>query len=90
MYKVKQSNSFKKDVKLAKKRGLNFQNLKDVVTLLACNKKLPIKYQDHSLTGNFKDCRECHIQPDWLLIYSIDKNNLILHLLRTGTYSDLY
>ena len=87
---VKYSNLFKKDYKLMKKRGRNMKLLQEVVEILANNKALPVKYKDHILLGNFSGYRECHIQPDWLLIYKIDKNELILTAFRTGTHSDLY
>ena len=68
MLKVVPSNQFKKDLKLAKKRGFNINHLSKVVNTLAAQKKLDAKYRDHSLTGEYKDFRECHIEPDWLLI----------------------
>ncbi|MCI6652188.1 MAG: type II toxin-antitoxin system YafQ family toxin [Ruminococcus sp.] len=64
--------------------------LKDVIEILASGQMLPEKYKDHNLTGNYYDCRECHITPDWLLIYKINNNELILYLTRTGTHSDLF
>ena len=64
--------------------------LKEVLLLLANGETLPIQYRDHNLTGNYIGCRECHISPDWLLIYEVDNNELILYLLRTGTHSDLF
>lgn len=64
--------------------------LEEVIEILASGNPLPEKYQDHSLNGNYKDCRECHITPDWLLIYQIRKKELILYLTRTGTHSDLF
>ena len=64
--------------------------LEEVIEILASGNPLPEKYQDHSLNGNYRDCRECHITPDWLLIYQIRKMELILYLTRTGTHSDLF
>lgn len=64
--------------------------MEDVVDKLAAGEKLAPKYKDHELIGNFKGCRECHITPDWLLIYEIANDELILYLTRTGTHSDLY
>lgn len=81
---------FKKDYKLIKKRGMNINVLKEIVGKLANNIPLEEKYKDHQLTGNYKGFRECHIQPDWLLIYLIEDNKLILTLSRTGTHSDLF
>jgi len=90
MYKIAASTKFKKDLRLAIKRGYNISLLDDVVTVLAAGKVLNEKYLDHPLKGNYKGCRECHITPDWLLIYEIDGDELILHLTRTGTHSDLF
>ena len=84
------SNQFKKDLKLAKKRGYDLDLLNDVVETLANQQQLDTKYRDHSLSGNFAEFRECHIQPDWLLIYRIDNEELFLLLARTGTHSDLF
>ena len=89
-YEIKPSNQFKKDLKLAVKRGYKIELLTAVIDLLANGENLPEKYKDHSLTGDFVNCRECHITPDWLLIYQIDGNELILYLTRTGTHSDLF
>ena len=90
MLKIVQSNKFKKDLKLARKRNLNLEELKIVITKLANQEKLEEKYRDHALSGNFSDFRECHIKPDWVLIYTIDDEELELFLFRTGTRSDLY
>ncbi len=84
------SNQFKKDMKLAQKRGFDLGKIKAVISVLASGNTLEPKYRDHSLTGNYADFRECHIQPDWLLIYKIDNGNLLLILSRTGTHSDLF
>ena len=83
---------FKKDYKLAKRRGLNVKLLKDIILKLANGEVLDSKYKDHSLSGNWIGHRECHIQPDWLLIYHYDDNVLVLTLTltRTGTHSDLF
>lgn len=89
-YEVKTTSQFKKDYKLAMKRNLNTGLLKEIVELLANGKELPEKYRDHNLTGNWKGHRECHIQPDWLLIYKIENDVLVLTLARTGTHSDLF
>lgn len=89
-YIVKNTSQFKKDYKLAQKQGLNINLLKDVVAKLANGETLPEKHRDHSLTGNWLGFRECHIRPDWLLIYRIDDDILTLTLSRTGTHSDLF
>lgn len=83
-------NSFKKDLKRIKKRNLHLELLDDVVEKLAKQETLDEKYRDHALTGNLSGFRECHIQPDWLLIYRVDGNDLVLILSRTGTHSDLF
>lgn len=90
MLEIVPSNQFKKDLKLAKKRGLKIDKLRDVINTLAEQKKLEDKYRDHSLTGEYREFRECHIEPDWLLIYRINDNELELFLFRTGTHSDLF
>ena len=90
MYKIRPSAKFQKDLKRIQKRGYDITLLKDVLNLLVNGKVLPIKYKDHNLSGNFKGCRECHITPDWLLIYEISDDELILYLTRTGTHSDLF
>ena len=89
-YEVDRTNVFKRDYKRAKKRGLDLQKLKDVVTKLANGETLPPANKDHALTGNWIHHRECHIAPDWLLIYQIHENVLVLELTRTGTHSDLF
>lgn len=89
-YKIVQSGRFKKDLKVIKKRGYNLLLLGEVVDTLAAGGALPEKNKDHALSGNFAGCRECHITPDWLLIYEIADEELILYLTRTGTHSDLF
>ena len=89
-YTIERTSRFKKDFKLAEKQGLNIAELEHVVTLLADGKVLPEKYKDHELKGNYKGHRECHIEPDWLLIYKITEEVLILSLVRTGSHSKLY
>ncbi len=84
------TSKFKKDYKLAMKRNLDINLLDDVIRILASGESLPEKYNDHQLGGNFKGYRECHIQPDWLLVYSIEDNDLFLVLTRTGTHSDIF
>ena len=89
-YTVKTTNQFKKDFKLAMKRGLNIDLLETVIATLALGEPLPDKNKDHALTGNGIGHRECHILPDWLLIYRIEEEVLILTLARSGTHSDLF
>ena len=89
-YRIVQTGKFKKDLKTAIKRGYNIALLEVVIDILATGQELPAKYKDHALIGNYKGCRECHITPDWLLIYEIDGNELFLYLTRTGTHSDLF
>lgn len=88
-YIVKATSQFKKDYKLAIKRGMKTELLENVVKLLAQGKELPEKYKDHALVGNWIGHRECHILADWLLIYRIESNVLVLTLSRTGSHSDL-
>lgn len=90
MLSIVTSNKFLKDLKLAKKRGLDLACLNEVVNKLANKETLDPKYQDHALSGNYQDFRECHVKPDWLLIYSIDDEELELFLFRNGTHSDLF
>ena len=89
-YTVKYTTAFKKDYKRAIKRGLNVIWLEQVVELLSMGEKLPEKHKDHALSGDWAGHRECHILPDWLLIYRIEDNVLVLTLARTGTHSDLF
>ena len=92
MLKPKFTGQFKKDYKLAEKRGCNIDKLKEVITLLCEEKPLPESYRDHQLVNsrNYKNMRECHIEPDWLLIYKVVEDTLILELIRTGSHSDLF
>lgn len=89
-YTVKTTSQFKKDYKLAIRRHLDISQLDDVVAVLAMGETLPEKNRDHGLTGDWTGHRECHILPDWLLIYRIEGNVLVLTLTRTGTHSDLF
>ena len=84
------TNQFKKDYKLAIKRHLNIDLLDDIVRKLAACEPLPAKNKDHPLSGNWIGHRECHIQPDWLLVYKVENDLLVLTLSRTGTHSDLF
>ena len=90
MLKIKFLNSFKKDYKRIVKRGYDIALLENVIRMLADGETLPAKYRDHALTGNYSSYRECHITPDWLLIYEVRESELILILSRTGTHSDLF
>ena len=89
-YTVKTTTLFKKDFKLAMKRGLNIELLENIIALLSMGEPLPEKNKDHALPGNWVGHRECHILPDWLLIYRIEDDVLVLTLARTGTHSDLF
>ena len=90
-YHINYSNLFKRKYKLIKKQGKNIEKLKYIVKKLANCESLEEKYKNHMLTNSkhYKNCGECHIEPDWLLIYRINKNELFLFLSRTGTHSDL-
>ncbi len=90
MYKVKTTRQFDKEVKLCKKRGYDLSKLEEVVSILEKNGKLPAKFKPHKLSGNYKDCWECHIKPDWLLIWLQDDNELTLLFINTGSHSDLF
>ena len=89
-YNVRPTTRFRKDLKLMVKRGLDQAQLSEVIKLLARGERLPEKYSDHALRGEYQGCRECHIQPDWLLVYEQDDKDLYLYLIRTGTHSDLF
>ena len=89
-YIVKTTTQFKKDFKMAKKRGLKMELLREVITVLAMGETLPEKNKDHALTGNWIGHRECHILPNWLLVYRLEDEVLVLTLTRTGTHSDLF
>ena len=83
------TTAFSKDLKRIKKRGYDLSLMSEVVNRLQEGKPLPEKYKDHSLTGNWKGFRDCHIQPDWILVYRVHQDKLLLVLSRTGTHSDL-
>ncbi len=89
-YQVKFTNQFKRDLKLAEKQGKDTERLFRVVERLANGETLEPKYRDHDLTGNYKGCRECHIAPDWLLVYEVVEDVLVLMLYRTGSHSELF
>ena len=89
-YKIERTSRFKKDYKLIKKRGYDISLLQEIVSILANGEPLPEKHNDHPLRGDYAGCRECHVTPDWLLIYEVVENTLKLYLTRTGTHSDLF
>lgn len=90
MYQVKFTTAYKKSYKLMKKRGLDLSLLDEVVDLLRQGKRLDEKYRDHGLSGNFVGFRECHIKPNWLLVYLIENDVLTLTLVDTGSHSDIF
>ncbi|WP_346666117.1 type II toxin-antitoxin system YafQ family toxin [uncultured Mailhella sp.] len=90
MLNIVYHSQFKKDYKRVLRRGCDPQLLASIITMLANREALPAANRDHALTGNYKGMRECHIQPDWLLIYQIREEALILVLARTGSHSDLF
>jgi mRNA interferase YafQ len=89
LYEVKRTTQFNRDYRLAKKRGQKMDLLQEIILLLADGKTLPEKNRDHPLTGDWKGFRECHITPDWLLVYKQEEDILVLTLTRIGTHSDL-
>ncbi|MCI6085179.1 type II toxin-antitoxin system YafQ family toxin [Selenomonas sp.] len=90
MLRLEMTNKFKRDYKLCKKRGLDMSLLSDIVDTLLKEEPLPERCRDHALTGNYDGFRECHIQPDWLLVYAVKREELVLTTSRTGTHSDLF
>lgn len=90
MLKIRYSSQFKKDYRSIVKRGYDVKFFEEVLYLLVEEKPLPAKHLDHPLAGNYRGHRECHITPDWLLIYKVEKDILTLSLTRTGTHSDLF
>ena len=91
-YDIILTSAFKKELKSIKKRSKDVSKLTEIVNKLANDEKLDVKNRDHALVSNlkFKDCRECHIEPDWLLIYRKDNDELVLFLIETGSHSDLF
>ncbi len=89
-YNIVLTTKFKRQYKQAKKRGCNLNKLQEIIDILAKGQMLPKEYRDHALTGNWHGHRECHIQPDWLLVYYIDNDVLVLTLVATGSHSDLF
>lgn len=90
MYQIKTTNRFNKDLKRCRKRGYDMELLKGVIQILASKGSLPKKYKPHKLKGKYEGLWECHIKPDWLLIWLQDDKELILILMNTGTHSDLF
>ena len=88
MCNIIRTSQFKKDVKKALRRNKDMDKLKILIFELVKKHALPAKYKDHALTGNYRDCRDCHIEPDWILIYQLREHEV--HLIRTGTHADLF
>lgn len=89
-YDIRPSAKFQKDLKRVQRRGCDISLLREILLKLANGEALPEKSRDHALSGNYAGCRECHIAPDWLLVYRYQNDELILYLTRTGTHSDLF
>ena len=89
-YEVKFTSQFKRDLKLARKQGKDIDKLFDVISTIAEDGKLDKKYRDHNLSGDYAGCRECHVEPDWLLVYEVMDKVLVLMLYRVGTHSELF
>lgn len=90
LYTLKITNAFKKDLKTLRKQGKDLNKLNSVVNKLAAGEELPERYRNHKLSVNYDDFYECHIEPDWLLIYLLEESVLTLTLTRTGSHSDLF
>lgn len=90
MLTIKYQSAFKRDYKRIKKRGYDTRLLEKAIEILAAGQTLPLEYRDHPLSGDYIGCRECHLAPDWLLVYEIIEGELLLYLTRTGTHSDLF
>ncbi len=90
MYEIKSTSRFEKDAIRCIKRKLDFSQLETVIRLLETNGKLPAKYKTHPLKGNYNDCLECHIKPNWLLIWNQDDKKRTITFIATGTHSDLF
>lgn len=89
-YEIQFTSQFKKDLKLAKKQNKDIDKLMSVIEKIARGESLEAKFKDHELKGNLKGCRECHVDPDWLLIYSLHDDILVLLLSRVGSHADLF
>jgi mRNA interferase YafQ len=90
MYSIQATNQFKKDVKRCKKRGYDLGLLKQIIDLLQKTGKVPEKHRPHRLSGDYENCWECHIKPDWLLVWKQNNTELILLFIATGTHADLF
>ncbi len=90
MYEISRTGQFKKDFKLIVKRNLDILKLETVLKLLLTGDKLPARYKEHNLKGNYIYCIDCHIEPDWILIFKRDRSEKVITLIRTGTHSDLF
>ena len=90
MLTIRYQTKFKRDYKRIVKRGYDVRLLETVIGILVTGQPLPSQYKDHDLQGDYAGCRECHITPDWLLVYEADEKELVLYLMRTGTHSDLF
>lgn len=90
MLNLRYQSAFKRDYKRIRKRGYDIRRLENIIEMLAKEQALPKECRDHDLGGNWSGFRECHIEPDWLLVYTIDHNDLVLVLSRTGSHSDLF
>ena len=90
MYEIRPTTRFQKDLKRIKKRGFDMALLTEILKKLTAGEDLPARNRDHMLSGDYAGCHECHITPDWLLIYEINGDELILYLTRTGSHSDLF
>jgi len=88
MYEIIRTSQFKRDVKKALRRNKDVDKLKKLIKKLVKGEALDAKYRNHPLKGDYRDCRDCHIEPDWILIYRIKSEEL--HLIRTGSHSDLF
>lgn len=88
MYTPVRTSQFKKDIKLAQKRNKDFSKIKQVMEILILGESLPLRYKDHALIGNYRNRRECHVEPDWLLIYKLQDGQIIFE--RTGSHADLF
>ena len=89
-YTVRRTKKFRKELKKMLKRGADLDKLETVVNILAAGETLPPQYHDHALTGDLEGTRDCHITPDWLLLYRIENDVLVLTLTRTGSHADLF
>lgn len=90
MLTLKTTSKFRRDLKAIKRRGYELARLEEVLDRLLSGEPLPQRHMDHALSGGYEGFRECHIEPDWLLIYAVDNGMLILTASRTGTHSDLF